>query len=171
MNITLCSEDGTYASGSQLQCSWRISRMTLDQVSGVEVTVLWSTDGKGDEDIGVIHFQRYDAENLNAPTPDDRRMIQCRLPAAPLSYRGHLVQIDWCVRIRVFAKDGREIVTEQPFYVIACESIVEPSNEPSDDTAPPNAVKDVSLDFNSKGRRFRAALPNAWSRLRGRHSN
>ena len=39
--------------------------------------------------------------------------------ATPLSYHGLLIRLTWCVRLRLYLTGGREIVTEQPFYLVA----------------------------------------------------
>ncbi|WP_346772148.1 hypothetical protein [Neorhodopirellula lusitana] len=88
----------------------------------MEVSVLWHTEGKGDEDLGVHFFQRYDASELRNMVIGESQPIQCRLPASPLSYRGTLLKIQWGVRVRVFVADGPEAVAEHPFYVVARKS-------------------------------------------------
>ena len=39
------------------------------------------------------------------------------LPASPLSYDGVIVKIRWCVRVRVFPRQGKEVVGELPFVL------------------------------------------------------
>jgi hypothetical protein len=43
------------------------------------------------------------------------RRVRTRLPNSPLSYRGAILSIRWCVRLRLFLRRGREYVVEQPF--------------------------------------------------------
>ncbi|MFG0291008.1 MAG: hypothetical protein ACF8CQ_22765 [Rhodopirellula sp. JB044] len=119
MNVTLCRDDATYAAGGVLKASWRVSRVSLDEISSVEVSVLWYTEGKGDEDLSVHYFRRYDAAQLRERGMVDSQPIQCRLPPSPLSYRGHLLCIQWGIRVRVFVEEGREAVAEHPFYMVA----------------------------------------------------
>lgn len=92
-------------------------RYTVSGIEGltiraVERSVLWYTEGKGEEDIGVHFFQRVDAPG-DAESPAGR--FQCRLPASPLSYEGMIVKIRWCVRIRLFFAGGRDFVSEHIF--------------------------------------------------------
>lgn len=115
----MCRSDGGYVAGQLLHASWRVGRIEQSELESVEVTILWSTDGKGDEDIGVHHFERFQSDQWTTHPPSQPRELQCRLPAAPLSYTGRLICIQWCIRVRAFLTDGREIVTEQPFYVVA----------------------------------------------------
>jgi len=114
----MCREDCRYVAGSSMRARWRIGRVPVEQLQGVEVSVLWHTDGKGDEDLSVIHFERYERSDLLRLGLAESKSLQCTLPAAPLSYRGHLMQIEWAVRVRVFLTDGRDIATEHPFLVV-----------------------------------------------------
>jgi hypothetical protein len=43
------------------------------------------------------------------------RRLMTRLPNSPLTYRGAILSILWCVRLRLFLRRGREYVVEQPF--------------------------------------------------------
>ena len=49
---------------------------------------------------------------------ENEQSIQCVLPASPLSYHGQLIRLSWCVRMRLFLEDGREVLSESPFYVV-----------------------------------------------------
>jgi len=79
--------------------------------------VLWHSEGKGEEDIGVHFFERRlpsDAENGDLRP---MRRLRTRLPNSPLSYAGAIVSVRWCVRLRLFLRRGRELVVEQPFLL------------------------------------------------------
>ncbi|TWT83318.1 hypothetical protein CA13_47830 [Planctomycetes bacterium CA13] len=141
MNVCLCREDGTYEAGESLTTQWRISRVPLDQLQGLEVSVLWHTEGKGDEDLHVHHFHRLDENQLRQLGIADSQSISCKLPCTPLSYHGHLIHLQWCIRLRLFVEGGREIVTEQPFYLVSSRRVVtpEPTTRPSADRSDANA--------------------------------
>ncbi|TWT91314.1 hypothetical protein [Stieleria varia] len=119
MNVALCRADGIYQGGTNLAARWRVSRVTLDQLQAIEISVLWYTDGKGDQDLHVHHFERLDESQIQRTGLADEHRLTCELPATPLSYHGHLISVRWCIRMRLFLSDGREIVTEQPFYLAA----------------------------------------------------
>ncbi|WP_184306973.1 hypothetical protein [Aporhodopirellula rubra] len=119
MNVTLCRDDATYSAGGFLRANWRVSRVSIEELSSVEVSVLWYTEGKGDEDLSVHYFRRYDGAQLRRLGMVDSQPIHCRLPPSPLSYRGHLLSIQWGIRVRVFVEEGREAVAEHPFYMVA----------------------------------------------------
>ncbi len=122
VSVTLCREDGMYEGGRTLKANWRVSRVTLDSLSAIEVSVLWYTEGKGDTDLHVHHFQRLDEEQIRNAGLADSQSLECDLPATPLSYHGRLIRVKWCVRMRLFMSDGREIVADQPFYLVAPDS-------------------------------------------------
>jgi hypothetical protein len=119
VNLSLCREDGRYQAGGNLTAKWRISRVPLDEIQGLEVSVLWHTEGKGDEDLHVHHFHRVNENQIRRVGLADQQSVQCVLPATPLSYHGKLISVRWCIRLRLFLSSGREIVTEQPFHLVA----------------------------------------------------
>ena len=102
-----------------LAARWRISRIPLERLLSLEMSVMWHTEGKGDEDLHVHHFQRLRDTQLRRAGMSDDQWLRCQLPATPLSYRGKLITIRWCIRLRLFMSNGREIVAEQPFYLVA----------------------------------------------------
>ena len=87
------------------------------QLKAIEVSVLWHTEGKGDEDMAVHAFWRRDA--AADPPLDPRRPepFSTTLPNSPLSYAGQIIKVRWCVRVRVFPLRGREIVGEKCFQL------------------------------------------------------
>mgnify|MGYP001828220475 CR=1 FL=1 len=122
MSVTLCREDGTYEGGRELTATWRVSRVKMDSVTAIEISVLWYTEGKGDTDLHVHHFERLESDQIRRSGLADAQSLSCLLPATPLSYHGRLIRLHWCVRMRLFLSDGREIVTDQPFYLVAPQS-------------------------------------------------
>ncbi|MCO8124639.1 hypothetical protein NHH03_23070 [Stieleria sp. TO1_6] len=123
MSVSLCREDGVYEGGRELKATWRVSRVTLDALSAIEISVLWYTEGKGDMDLHVHYFQRLEEEQIRRSGLADQQSLTCLLPATPLSYHGRLIRLRWCVRMRLFLNSGREIVTDQPFHLVAPKSI------------------------------------------------
>lgn len=113
----LFDEDRTvYEPGEELSGQFLVVPTDGQTLKAVEVSVLWQTEGKGDEDLGVTHFERIDAQSGNA---DLLRPISFRthLPNSPLSYQGQILRIVWCVRVRAFPQRGNEIVAEERFQL------------------------------------------------------
>lgn len=96
----------------------------------VELSVLWYTAGKGEEDMDVHHFQRLvddPARPLDLRVPHRFATV---LPASPLSYDGRIVKVCWCARLRIFLPQGHESVAETPFRLGGVPSA--PSDSPID---------------------------------------
>jgi hypothetical protein len=106
-----------------LSCHWRIERLKAEDLQGLEVSVLWYTEGKGDEDLTVHFFHRWSAVRLRELEVSKPQLFETRLPESPLSYNGHLLRIRWCVRMRLYlgaaAEMPAEMVTEQPLTVVS----------------------------------------------------
>lgn len=105
-----------YGPGGTLAVSYGIDGVAVDAVRALERSVLWYTEGKGEEDLGIHHFERIEgavrlAEAIPAGT------IALRLPGSPLSYEGIIVKIRWCVRVRLYFAAGRDFVSEHVFEI------------------------------------------------------
>ena len=101
----------------ELEFEYSIQRVAAEFVEGLEISIMWLTEGKGTDDIGIHLFQRLSRDELEKIPLQQSRQITSVLPSAPLSYEGRLLKIRWCVRLRLFLKDGREITAEMPFYL------------------------------------------------------
>ncbi len=102
-----------YQSGEPLAGHFEMDPLLVADAQAVELSVLWYTEGQGDEDLAVHHFQRFSAEgdrSLRGP-----QCFSTLLPNSPLSYDGILVRIYWTVRVRVFLAHGKEIVVDEQF--------------------------------------------------------
>jgi hypothetical protein len=94
-------------------------------LQSVELSVGWSTEGKGDEDTGVHLFE---AEDHAPAGPGKPRRFSTVLPRSPLSYDGQIVKIRWWVRAR-YAFGRREVfIGEVPFRL---GDVPRPEGEPS----------------------------------------
>ncbi|MCA9262451.1 MAG: hypothetical protein KDA60_01335 [Planctomycetales bacterium] len=115
LSIQLFGHLPAYRPGDMLTCDYQIDAVEEGEVQAVEASVLWFTDGKGDQDMGVHFFERRQASDLSEGDLRELYRFQVQLPNSPLSYDGELVQIQWCVRLRVFLRHGREACLEHPF--------------------------------------------------------
>jgi hypothetical protein len=103
--------------GETLAGEYWIESLEAGQVKGIEVSVLWHTEGKGDEDMAVDEFWRRDADDGCPIDPRRPERFSTTLPNSPLSYEGQIVKVRWCVRVRVFPNRGKEIVGEKEFQL------------------------------------------------------
>lgn len=104
-----------YRPGDQLSGRFKVDGAQPWAVRSSELSVLWYTAGKGEEDMAVHHFERL----VDEPTrPLDLRMprrFATFLPFSPLSYDGQIVKVCWCVRVRLFLPHGQESSAEVAF--------------------------------------------------------
>jgi hypothetical protein len=115
VRLTLDSTTGHYQAGERLTGRYMVEGSQPWAVRASELSVLWYTSGKGEEDMAVHHFERHVSE---AARPLDLRVprrFSTVLPATPLSYDGQIVKVCWCVRLRLFLSQGKETVAEVAF--------------------------------------------------------
>jgi len=114
VRITFDGAGGHYQPGDRLTGRYMIEGTQFRPARAVELSVLWYTAGKGEEDMAVHHFERLvddPARPLDLRVP---RRFSTVLPTSPLSYDGVIVKVCWCVRVRVFLQ-GQETMTEMAF--------------------------------------------------------
>jgi hypothetical protein len=115
--IRLEDIDLAYRPGRQLSGEYWIESLPPDQLKAIEASVLWYTEGKGDEDLAIHEFWRRDIDDDFEIDPTQPERFATTLPNSPLSYEGQIVKIRWCVRVRVFLHRGKEIVGEKHFHL------------------------------------------------------
>jgi hypothetical protein len=109
-------DDGrAYQPGESLSGEYQLESVPRDRIRAVEVSVLWYTEGKGDEDLAVHEFWRKDPTSGDWIDPRRPVRFSTTLPESPLTYEGQIVQIRWCVRVRAFLDRGKEIVGQTIF--------------------------------------------------------
>ncbi|MBX7166941.1 MAG: hypothetical protein K1X74_11475 [Pirellulales bacterium] len=117
VTLRLAGGKREYAPGESLAGEFRLDVINRSDIRALELSVLWYTEGKGDEDLEVHYFLRQSADEGDYINPHRPGRFSTHLPASPLSYDGVIVKIRWCVRLRLFLPRGREIVEEQAFRV------------------------------------------------------
>ena len=117
ISIQLFGHLPSYAPGAELRCDYQIDAVQEGEVQSLEASVLWYTEGVGDEDMGVHYFERHVAsENMDGDLRQ-LRSFSSLLPNTPLSYEGPLIEVRWCVRIRAFLAQGRSATLDHPFIL------------------------------------------------------
>ena len=115
--IRLDGNGRVYRPGETLAGDYWIESLAAGQLKAVEVSVLWHTEGKGDEDMGVQEFWRRDDDDGREIDPGRPERFSTTLPNSPLSYEGQIVKIRWCVRVRAFLPRGKEVVGQKVFQL------------------------------------------------------
>ncbi len=117
INIFLDSKDYIYHPGDCLTGSYRILDAQTDQINSVELSVLWHTEGKGDEDMSIIDYHSLSRQREDWINPHTPGKIETKLPLTPLSYEGVIIKIRWLVRVRLTLVSGEEFIAERGFFV------------------------------------------------------
>lgn len=115
VTLRLLSDSRTYVPGSLLLAEYRFDLPQPRNLKAIETSVLWYTEGKGEEDLGVHFFERKLPEELRELDWPRSLQFETSLPRSPLSYDGVIVRVHWCARVRVFLSRGRQMIAEQPF--------------------------------------------------------
>lgn len=114
--VIRCESNGrTFRPGDSLRAEYHIESVLHGEVKSIEASVLWHTDGKGDQDLSVHEFLRVVIDERRDVDPRCPGEITTVLPNSPLSYEGQIVKLRWYVRVRAFLTGGREIVGQFAF--------------------------------------------------------
>ena len=117
LRIALESASAHYQPGDRLTGRFMLEGAQMKGVRTAELSVLWYTAGKGEEDMAVHHFERLVddvARPLDLRVPHRFTTV---LPPSPLSYDGRIVKVCWCVRVRLFSALVQESIAEVPFQL------------------------------------------------------
>ena len=90
-------------------------------LAAIESSVIWVTEGKGEEDIGVHFFERRNRASFAIDTFDRPQRLSTVLPQSPLSYDGQILKVRWLVRVRLFLTGGREFIFDRQFQLSLAE--------------------------------------------------
>jgi len=119
ITLDLEGSRSTYAPGETLAASYRLHHVAADEVRAVEASVMWYTEGKGEEDIGMHDFWRRSVEAGDWIDPVRPTPFQTTLPPSPLSYEGQIITIRWCLRVRLFLYGGKDVLQQYDFRLVS----------------------------------------------------
>jgi hypothetical protein len=106
--------DRVYRPGEALSGEFTFVDLPENPAKTLEVSVVWFTEGKGDEDMAVHEFWRTNLEE-NAVDLSGPQRFSTILPGSPLTYDGRIVKVRWCVRVRIFFQGGKEVFGQKLF--------------------------------------------------------
>lgn len=117
--ISICIVDSgrMFAPGDSFQFECQVDAVAPEDISAIETSVLWRTEGKGDEDMGVHFFNRRTITDGDPSELLAMKRFETDLPRSPLSYLGVILKIHWSVRVRVFLKSGKDWRLDAPFQL------------------------------------------------------
>lgn len=117
ISINLTDHKRSYQPGEPLDCEFRVDVDREQDLQSIEASVMWYTEGTGDEDMAVHLFtRRVRGDGIDGPM-NHPFQITTELPNSPLSYQGVIVKIHWCVRVRAFLRGGKQVHRELPFQL------------------------------------------------------
>jgi hypothetical protein len=143
--IRLDGNGRVYQPGETFAGEYRIEAVEDGQVRAMEASVLWYSEGKGDEDMAVHEFWRQDADSGDWIDPHRPQRFSTTLPYSPLSYDGQIVKIRWCMRVRAFLQKGKEVVGQKGFRLGAVPPPPRPARTPSPQVEPTPCPRDDSF--------------------------
>ena len=117
LNLQLHEGRKSYQAGETLSGEYGVGSCDATELRAIEISVLWYTEGKGDEDLAVHYFERVSLDDGQLVDLERPRRFSTVLPNSPLSYEGVIVKIRWCVRVRLFLARGKEVIEERPFQL------------------------------------------------------
>ena len=117
LSLHIRSANGVFHPGDRLECEYQVDAVQPLDIQAVEASVMWCTEGKGDEDFGVHYFERYTPGDAIDGDLRHLHLLRTDLPNSPLSYNGAIVKIRWCVRVRLFWGRRKEIYADRFFQL------------------------------------------------------
>ena len=129
-HLSLADDRLDYAPGETLEGFSSVGDLDLDELTAVELSVLWHTEGKGDADLAVHYFRRWEATAANRLELKQLQPFSTRLPLSPLSYAGRIIKICWSVRLRVCMRRGKDVLVDLPFRLGAVPPLEAIDHEP-----------------------------------------
>lgn len=117
ISIQIQGDQSFLSPGDVMMCDYQIDAVPQDELQAVEASVMWHTEGKGDEDMGVHYFERRVPSDADDGDLRSWRRFETVMPNSPLSYDGELLQVFWSVRVRAFLRQGRQHSSELSFQL------------------------------------------------------
>jgi hypothetical protein len=117
LRLQLDDRPRAYQPGDVLTGRFTVEEIAAGDVRAIEVSVLWQTEGKGEEDLSIHHFERIEPQDGTPIDLHQPRRFSTVLPNSPLSYVGLIVKIGWRVRVRVFVSRGKDLADEIVFQL------------------------------------------------------
>lgn len=128
VHLRISNAKPSFRPGDVLECECTVTVAEPVELQAVETSVVWRTEGKGEEDLGVHFFDRRDKADVRDGDLGTLYRFKTQLPNSPLSYDGRLIKIIWAIRVCVFFDRGKELRFDQPFR-LGNARLIEPTTE------------------------------------------
>ena len=81
------------------RCQWQLEK----QAKAVEVRLFWYTEGKGDQDVGLV-----DTLRIDDPAQQGWSDFSFELPLGPYSFSGRLISLTWALEVLALGTDATQ---------------------------------------------------------------
>ena len=125
-----------YQPGDTLSGEYHVEGLKPDEPCKLEISIVWYTEGQGDEDLAVHYFERLNMAEQPQIDLGRPQRFSAVLPSSPLSYQGLIVKIHWCARLRLYLPRGRELFREAPFELGSVPAARSMALAKTDETVP-----------------------------------
>ena len=102
-------DGGRTAFAPEETVSGHVSWHESEAPRAVEIRLLWHTEGRGDQDVGVAGTLRIEAPSAVGSSP-----FQFECPHGPLSFSGRLVSLLWAIEATV---DPQDTTAREPIVI------------------------------------------------------
>jgi hypothetical protein len=106
-----------FSPGEQLSGSVEIFPNSVIRCQGVEIRLMWYTEGKGRRDEGVIQTLTYDIKEIG-PEQGFNEAFDVVLPGAPWSYAGHFINVVWVIHVKIDIPMAPDLNQEARFLLL-----------------------------------------------------
>jgi len=117
ITVQLDEDRTVYKPGEALSGQCGLDPTLAAEAQGVRLSVLWYTEGKGDEYGDAHHIQELPDETGGQFDPDRPWRFETLLPPSPLSYEGVTLRVCWGVRVDVFLAHQEDRTAEVRFQL------------------------------------------------------
>ena len=117
ISICLDQQKKHYQPGDELVCEYQVDVVDVADVQAVEASVLWFTEGKGDEDLSVHYFERRIPSDADDGDLRPLRRFRTRLPNSPLATAGRFSTCAGACGCACFSAAGKKVHSDYSFQL------------------------------------------------------
>jgi len=107
IDIQFDNDRNTFLPGQIM--SGEVRWLCVEPPKKASLQLLWYTEGKSDEDVGLVEKNEFDNPQLS-----DIRNFEFHLPVGPYSFSGKLISLTWALELQVDKECLRKEFTLSP---------------------------------------------------------
>src|SRR5262245_42154634 len=132
VRIAFKDDRRVFQPGETLSAECVLEPQPADEVAGIDWSVYWRSEGKGDEDGDSIAGNGAAESDSNRSDSMSQTAFSVQLPRSPLSYDGVIIKIRWFVSASVRLSGGETLEGESEFQlgeVVPARELAEDRND------------------------------------------